>query len=69
MASFADSPVIDLILHHGAVAGRPGAGPALAVSLVLVAIVVRVDRALLCGAGEHDSDCGVSLHVHVCDAG
>ena len=39
-----DSPVIDLIvglLHHtsGAVAGRPGAGPALAVSLVLVAIV------------------------------
>lgn len=39
MASFADSPVIDLILHHGAVAGRPGAGPALAVSLVLVAIV------------------------------
>jgi APA family basic amino acid/polyamine antiporter len=38
-ASFADSPVIDLILHHGAVAGRPGAGPALALSLVLVAIV------------------------------
>src|SRR4051812_48624826 len=40
----ADSPVIDLIigmLHHtsGAVAGRPGAGPALAISLVLVAIV------------------------------
>jgi APA family basic amino acid/polyamine antiporter len=43
-AKIADSPVIDLIvgfLHHtsGAVAGRPGAGPALAVSLVLVAIV------------------------------
>ena len=39
-----DSPVIDLIvglLHHtnGAVAGRPGAGPAIAVSLVLVALV------------------------------
>ncbi len=38
------SPVIDLFvgwLHHtsGAVAGRPGAGPALVVSLVLVAIV------------------------------
>ncbi len=31
--------MIDLILHHGAVAGRPGAGPALALSLVLVAIV------------------------------
>jgi APA family basic amino acid/polyamine antiporter len=39
MASWTDSPVIDLILHHGAVAGRPGAGPALAISLVLVAIV------------------------------
>ncbi len=43
-AKIADSPVIDLIigmLHHtsGAVAGRPGAGPALAISLVLVAIV------------------------------
>ncbi len=43
-AKLSDSPVIDLIvglLHHtsGAVAGRPGAGPALAVSLVLVAIV------------------------------
>jgi len=38
------SPILDLIvgwLHHtsGAVAGRPGAGPALALSLVLVAIV------------------------------
>jgi basic amino acid/polyamine antiporter, APA family len=39
MTSFGDSPVIDLLLHHGAVAGRPGAGPALAISLVLVAIV------------------------------
>jgi basic amino acid/polyamine antiporter, APA family len=44
LASWPDSPVIDLLLgfiHHtgGAVAGRPGAGPALAVSLVLVAIV------------------------------
>jgi APA family basic amino acid/polyamine antiporter len=38
------SPIIDLVLgwiHHtgGEVAGRPGAGPALALSLVLVAIV------------------------------
>ena len=38
------SPIIDLVwgwLHHtsGVVAGRPGAGPALALSLVLVAIV------------------------------
>jgi len=34
-----DSPVIDLILHHGSVAGRPGAGPALALSMILVAVV------------------------------
>jgi len=33
------SPIIDLLLHHGAVAGRPGAGPALAISLLLVAAV------------------------------
>jgi APA family basic amino acid/polyamine antiporter len=44
VVGWTDSPIIDLItgwLHHmnGAVAGRPGAGPALAVSLVLVAIV------------------------------
>jgi basic amino acid/polyamine antiporter, APA family len=39
LADWKGSPIIDLILHHGAVAGRPGAGPALALSLVLVAIV------------------------------
>lgn len=38
-ATFWDSPVIDFLLHHGAVAGRPGAGPALAISMILVAIV------------------------------
>lgn len=39
LSTWADSPVIDLLLHHGAVSGRPGAGPALALSMVLVAIV------------------------------
>ena len=39
IADWKGSPIIDLILHHGAVAGRPGAGPALAISLILVAIV------------------------------
>jgi APA family basic amino acid/polyamine antiporter len=39
LADWKESPIVDLILHHGAVAGRPGAGPALAVSLLLVAIV------------------------------
>ncbi|MDE1154782.1 MAG: amino acid permease [Acidobacteriaceae bacterium] len=39
LANWKESPVIDLILHHGHVAGRPGAGPALALSMILVAIV------------------------------
>src|SRR3984885_4381292 len=44
IADWKGSPILDLIvgwIHHtsGAVAGRPGAGPALAISLVLVAIV------------------------------
>jgi APA family basic amino acid/polyamine antiporter len=44
LADWKGSPIIDLILnlihgHAGAVFGRPGAGPALALSLVLVAIV------------------------------
>ncbi len=44
IADWKGSPILDLIvgwLHHtsGAVAGRPGAGPALALSLVLVAVV------------------------------
>jgi APA family basic amino acid/polyamine antiporter len=34
-----DTPLIHYILHHTAMAGRPGAGPALALSLVLVATV------------------------------
>ena len=43
-ATWSESPVIDLVwgwLHHtsGIVAGRPGAGPALVISLVLVALV------------------------------
>jgi APA family basic amino acid/polyamine antiporter len=39
VATWDQSPVIDLILHHGHIAGRPGAGPALALSMILVAIV------------------------------
>jgi basic amino acid/polyamine antiporter, APA family len=44
IADWKGSPILDLVMgwiHHtnGAVAGRPGAGPALVLSLVLVAIV------------------------------
>ena len=39
LADWQQSPVIDLMLHHGHIAGRPGAGPALALSMILVAIV------------------------------
>jgi len=38
-SSILNAPLADYIVHHAATLGRPGAGPALAVSLVLVAIV------------------------------
>ena len=37
--SIANTPLLHYLLFHSALAGRPGAGPALALSLVLVAIV------------------------------
>jgi basic amino acid/polyamine antiporter, APA family len=38
-SSILNAPLLDYLIHHSATFGRPGAGPALAVSLVLVAIV------------------------------
>ncbi len=38
-ASFINTPLGVYLLHHVAMAGRPGAGPAIAISLVLVAVV------------------------------
>ncbi len=38
-SSILNAPLADYIVHHVATTGRPGAGPAIAVSLVLVAIV------------------------------
>jgi basic amino acid/polyamine antiporter, APA family len=38
-SSILNAPLADYIVHHAATTGRPGAGPALAFSLVLVAIV------------------------------
>ena len=37
--TISNTPLIHYILYHSAMSGRPGAGPALALSLVLVAIV------------------------------
>ncbi len=37
--SIFNTPVADYLVHHTALLGRPGAGPAIAISLVLVAIV------------------------------
>src|SRR5208337_2696624 len=37
--SIENTPLLHFLIHHTALAGRPGAGPALALSLVLVAIV------------------------------
>jgi basic amino acid/polyamine antiporter, APA family len=38
-SSLLDTPVVDYLVRHTAMMGRPGAGPALAVSLLLVAMV------------------------------
>ena len=38
-ASVLNTPLADYIIRHSALAGRPGAGPAIALSLVMVAIV------------------------------
>jgi APA family basic amino acid/polyamine antiporter len=38
-ADYADTPLIHWIIYHTAMAGRPGAGPALSLSLALVAVV------------------------------
>jgi basic amino acid/polyamine antiporter, APA family len=38
-SSILNAPLLDFLIHHSATTGRPGAGPALALSLVLVAIV------------------------------
>jgi APA family basic amino acid/polyamine antiporter len=37
--SILNTPVLDYLLHRSAMLGRPGAGPALAVSMILVALV------------------------------
>ena len=38
-SSILNAPVLDYLIHHSATMGRPGAGPAIALSLILVAIV------------------------------
>ncbi len=37
--SFINTPLVDYLIRHTAMSGRPGAGPAIAISLVLVAMV------------------------------
>src|SRR5580700_8424146 len=48
-SSILNTPLADYLIRHTAMAGRPGAGPAIAVSLVLVAIVCALTG--LCYAG------------------
>ena len=38
-ASILNAPLLDYLIHHSASFGRPGAGPAIAISFVIVAIV------------------------------
>jgi len=45
-------------LHDIVMYGRPPAGPAIAISFLLVAVACAFAGALLCGACLHDPDCG-----------
>ena len=36
--SILNAPVLEYLIHHSATFGRPGAGPAIALSFILVAI-------------------------------
>ncbi len=38
-SSILNTPLLDYLIHHNALIGRPGAGPAIAVSIMLVALV------------------------------
>jgi len=38
-ASILNAPLLDYLIHHSASFGRPGAGPAIAISFILVAVV------------------------------
>jgi APA family basic amino acid/polyamine antiporter len=38
-SSLLNTPLLDYLIHHQALIGRPGAGPAIAVSIVMVALV------------------------------
>ena len=64
--------VIDLIwacCTNGAVAGRPGRGAGAGALAGAGGDRLRAHGALLCGAGEHDPDRRLGLHLHLCDAG
>jgi APA family basic amino acid/polyamine antiporter len=38
-SSILNTPLLDYLIHHNALIGRPGAGPAIAISIMLVAVV------------------------------
>ncbi len=38
-SSILNTPLLDYLIHHNALIGRPGAGPAIAISIMLVALV------------------------------
>ena len=45
------------------------AGPAIVLSFVVAGIRLRLRGSLLCGVRVDDPDCGLGVHVRLCDAG
>ncbi len=68
-SSILNAPLLDYLIKHTASLGRPGAGPALALSLMLVAIVCAFTALVLCRTGLDDSHRRQRLHLHLRDHG
>src|SRR4051794_41327873 len=61
-SSILNAPLLDYLIHHSATFGRPGAGPALAVSLLLVAGGFGLSAPLFFRTGPLDSHFGRADH-------
>ena len=67
--SILNAPLLQYLIYHSNSFGRPGAGPAIAISFILVAIVCGFASRVLCGTGGDDSDCRQRVHLYLRDDG
>ena len=68
--SILKAPVLDLLIggsHAVGTFGRPGAGPAISISFLLVALACSFAALVLRGTGLHDSGLRQRLHLRLRD--